>query len=161
MFTWIYLAFQTGYLTKRELNIWNLRNILGSQAKIARKLDVSRQAIHKSLLIIDKKVEQALNEAALTNNLDVRKLDVVHGVMYAYSPAYKIPVIISLSKVNGLKVWYLYEGNCRTCNRNEECLELLESEANERGIKIDANNMSPSNIAKNMFLGYFKEDSDE
>ena len=155
------LTFQTGYLTTRETNIWSLRNILGSQSKIARRLDVSRQAIHKALITIDKKVEQALNEAALTNKLDIRKLDVVHGVMYAYSPAYQIPVIVSLSKVNGLKVWYLYEGNCSTCNRSAECMKLLESEANERGIKIDAHKMSPSNIAKDMFLEYFKEESDE
>ena len=154
------MTFQTGYLTKREINIWNLRNIIGSQAEIPRELDVSRQAIHKSLLVIDKKIEQALKEAASTNNLDVRKLDVKHGVMYAYSPAYQIPVIVSLSKVNGLKVWYLYEGNCSTCNRSMDCMELLESEAEERGIKIDSN-MSPSNIAKDMFFEYFQEVSDE
>jgi len=73
------LTFQTGYLTTRETNIWSLRNILGSQSKIARRLDVSRQAIHKALITIDKKIEFALKEAASTNNLEIRRLNVVHG----------------------------------------------------------------------------------
>ena len=155
------MTFQTGYLTKRETSIWSLRHILGSQAKIARRLNISRQAIHKSLQTIDKKIEQALNEAATTNNLDIKKIDVIHGVMYAYSPAYQIPVIVSLSEANGLKVWYLYEGNCEECSRSAECMTLLESEAEERGINIEDTTMSPSNIAKKIFLDYFKEESDD
>jgi len=154
------LTFQTGYLTTRETNIWSLRNILGSQSKIARRLDVSRQAIHKALITIDKKIEFALKEAASTNNLEIRRLDVVHGLMQAYSPAYQIPVIVSLSKVNGLKVWYLYEGNCKECNRNAECMELLGLEAHERGFVIEDHTMSPSNLAKKMFLDVYKEESD-
>ena len=143
------MTIQTGYLTNRELNIWSLRKSIKKQTDIARILDVSRQAIHKALQIIDKKVIHALNEAADMNNLEVHSIDSINGIMKAYSPAYKIPVIVSFSKINGLKVWYLYEGNCEECNRNIECKELLKREAEERGYPIVDDPISPSKLAEN------------
>ena len=150
------MTFQMGYLTSREVNIWQLRTTTNSQVEIARLLDVSRQAIHKALQNIDKKVEYALLEAAKINNLDVKKVDVVNGIMNAYSPAYRIPVVVSFSKINGLKVWYLYEGNCAECNRNRECTELLKLEAEERGFPLSNEEISPSKLAKKLFIDFYE-----
>ncbi len=130
------MTFKVGYLTPREASIWDLRRRDRSQSDIGRELGVSRQAIHKSYHIIDNKVEQAFMEAAETNNLIVKTINLVEGVMEAHSPAHDIPVLVSLSRRNGLKVWYLYEGNCGTCNLESSCRSVLEAEAEERGIEL-------------------------
>ena len=131
------LTFKVGYLTPREAGIWDLRRRDRSQSDIGRELGVSRQAVHKAYHIIDGKVEQAFMEAADTNNLVVKTINLVDGVMEAHSPAHDIPVLVSLSNKNGLKVWYLYEGNCRTCNLEQSCRSVLEAEAEERGIELN------------------------
>ena len=150
------MTFRVGYLTLRESNIWDLRRREHSQSEIGRELGVSRQAVHKTYHIIDGKVEQAFMEAAETNNLMVKTINLVEGVMEAHSPAHNIPVIVSLSKVNGLKVWYLYEGNCGTCNLESSCRSVLEAEAEERGVKLTANDelKPPTQLALDLFGRY-------
>jgi hypothetical protein len=146
-------------LTPREANIWDLRRRQHSQSDIGRELGVSRQAIHKAYQIIDNKVEQAFMEAAETNNLVMKAINLVEGVMEAHSPAHNIPVIVSLSKVNGLKVWYLYEGNCGACNLKSSCRSVLEAEAQERGIPLTATDelKPPTQLALDLF-GRYKDD---
>ena len=150
------MTFRVGYLTPREIKIWDLRRRNLSQSDIGRELGISRQAVHKAYQIIDNKVEQAFNEAAETNNLVVKMLNLVDGVMEAHSPAYDIPVIVSLSRTNGLKVWYLYEGNCDTCKLESSCRSILESEAAERGIEIGLRDqlIPPTQLALEIFGRY-------
>ena len=153
------MTFRVGYLTPREIRIWELRRHNLSQSDIGRELGISRQAVHKAYQIIDQKVEQAFIEAAETNNLVVKTLNLVDGVMDAHCPAHDIPVIVSLSKVNGLKVWYLYEGNCRTCHLVSSCRTILENEAEERGIQLRATDqfMQPTQLALQIF-GRYQDD---
>ncbi len=143
-------------MTPRESSIWDLRRREHTQSEIGRELGVSRQAVHKTYQIIDGKVEQAFMEAAETNNLRVKTINLVEGVMEAHSPAHNIPVIVSLSKVNGLKVWYLYEGNCDTCNLEPSCRSVLEAEAEERGVTLTAIDQlkPPTQIALGLFGRY-------
>ncbi len=150
------MTFRVGYLTPREASIWDLRRRNLTQSDIGRKLGVSRQAVHKAYQIIDQKVEQAFMEAADTNNLMVKTVNLIEGIMSAYSPAHDIPVIVSLSKSNGLKVWYLYEGNCNTCHLNSSCRNLLEAEAAERDISLQAKDQltTPTQLANKIFGRY-------
>ena len=150
------MTFRAGYLTPREASIWDLRRRNLSQSDIGRKLGVSRQAVHKAYQVIDQKVEQAFIEAADTNNLEVKTVNLIDGVMLAFSPAHSIPVIVSLSKSNGLKVWYLYEGNCDTCNLNTSCRTILEAEAAERDIKLQTVDQltTPTQLANKIFGRY-------
>jgi hypothetical protein len=147
------LTFLSGYLTSREIDIWDLRRKKNTQSQIGRMMGVSRQAIHKAYRIIDQKVEQAFMEAAESNNLEARVIDLVEGIMEAYSPAHRIPVIVSFSKVNGLKVWYLYEGNCDDYHLESSCRQLLMNEANERGVELRAVDelKKPTNLALKIF----------
>lgn len=155
------MTFQTGYLTNHEVAIWDLRRTIWNQSDIARRLKVSRQAIHSALQRIDKKVELALTEAAETNKLEIRKLDKVNGILTAYSSAYNVPVVVSLSKANGLNVWYLYERDCSECNQRLKCRELLLNEAKERGIKLDeGDSIPPTMLALEIFSKYLEEEND-
>jgi predicted transcriptional regulator len=150
------LTFRVGYLTPRETRIWELRRHNLSQSDIGRELGISRQAVHKAYQIIDQKVEQAFMEAAETNNLVVKTVNLVDGIMNAHSPAYDISVIVSLSKANGLKIWYLYEGNCKSCHLQTTCHTILELEARERGIQLSATDqlMQPTQLALEIFGRY-------
>jgi len=141
------------------VNIWDLRRRNNSQSDIGRQLGVSRQAVHKAYQIIDQKVEQAFMEAADTNNLEIKTINLVEGVMIAYSPAHGIPVIVSLSKTNGLKIWYLYEGNCDSCHLETSCRNILEAEAMERGIQLHSIDswISPTMLADEIF-GRYQDD---
>ncbi|MEM3640772.1 MAG: HTH domain-containing protein [Candidatus Bathyarchaeia archaeon] len=65
-------ALGTGYLTSKQKLIWNLKNAGLSEASIARKLNVTRQTIHKALDIANSKVYTALEEAAKINK-DIRQ----------------------------------------------------------------------------------------
>jgi len=141
------------------VNIWDLRRRNNTQSDIGRQLGVSRQAVHKAYQIIDQKVEQAFVEAADTNHLEIKTINLVEGVMIAYSPAYSIPVIVSLSKTNGLKIWYLYEGNCDSCHLETSCRSILEAEAKERGIQLRSTDswISPTKLADEIF-GRYQDD---
>jgi predicted transcriptional regulator len=154
------LTYQVGYLTRRESSIWDLRRRKLKQSEIGRRLGITRQAVHKALGIIDSKVEQAFREAAETNKLEIRSLNLVDGIMEAYSPAYQIPVIVSLSRANGLKVWHLYEGNCAQCGYERSCRQMLSAEAGERGIELTGEDrrMPPTHLALKIFSRYRGED---
>jgi len=150
------LSFRTAYLTGRETGIWDLRRKNLSQSEIGRRLGISRQAVNKSLNLIDSKVEQAFSEAIEANNLEAKSINLVDGVMEAYSSAYRVQVIVSLSNINGVKVWYLYEGNCGSCGRARSCRKMLEDEADERGIELtrDERRIQPTELALNIFSRY-------
>lgn len=150
------MTFVSGYLTDREKRIWAFRRRSIRNSEIGRCLDISRQAVHSALSIIDSKVEKALMEAAEANMLEIRSLNLVDGVMEAYSPAHQIPVLVSLSNVNGLKIWYLYEGNCSRCSRVKTCRTMFEAEAMERGVALtkDDRSLPPTQLAVKIFSRY-------
>jgi hypothetical protein len=150
------LTFRVGYLTPREVGIWDLRRRNLTQSDIGRKLGVSRQAVHKAYQKIDQKLEQAFMEAAEANNLEIITINLVDGILTARSPAYDIPVIVSLSKSNGLRIWYLYEGNCDTCQLEKSCRRILETEAEERGIRLKVTDhiIKPTQLAHEIFGRY-------
>ena len=147
------MSFRLGYLTQRERDIWDLRRRRNTQSQIGRTMGVSRQAIHKAYQIMDQKVKQAFLEVADASHLEPRSIDLVEGIMEAHSPAHKVPVVVSFSKANGVKVWYLHEGNCGGCHLESSCRETLESEARERGIEITAidNLRPPTRLATKIF----------
>jgi hypothetical protein len=154
------LTFKDGYLTTRETQIWNLRKHIPNQSQIARTLGISRQAINLALISIEDKMERTFNETLNANNLTPVTMNLVDGVMEAYSPAYQLPVIVSLSNVNGLKVWYLYEGNCARCNLERSCRKTLLAEAEERNVLLSESErrIEPTKLALKVYSNYLKEE---
>lgn len=153
------LTFKYGYLNDREMSIFGMRRKRLRQVTIGKTLGVSRQAVHKTLNLIDNKIERAFTEVSESNNLEVKSINLVDGIMVAHSPAYRIPVIVSISQVNGLRVWYLYEGQCDHCSRYGACQELLLDEAKERGIHLsdEKRKQPPTELALRIFSRYIEE----
>jgi hypothetical protein len=154
------MAFKGDYLTARETEIWRLRKKINNQSEIGRILGISRQAVNISLNVITEKIDKTFQAALDTNNLIPRKINLVEGVVEAYSPAYKLPVIISLSAVNGLKVWYLYDGNCKRCDLERSCRRTLLDEARERGLELEKGDdlLEPTKLAVKIFSRYLSEE---
>jgi hypothetical protein len=150
------MSFSTAYLTPRETSVWDLRRRKNTQSEIGRLMGFSRQASHHTLEIIDEKVEKAFEEAASTNGLEVKRVNLVDGIMEAYSPVHKLPVFVSLSRANGLRVWYIHEGECGACQHEKGCRSFLEKEAAERGIDLHEEDVDqpPTQLALTIFGRY-------
>jgi hypothetical protein len=151
------MTFSTAYLTIREIGIWDLRRQQKTQAEIGRLLGFTRQASNRAFDVIDNKIERAFNEAAVSNNLEVRSINLVDGLMEAYSPVHKMQVLVTMSRINGLRVWYMHEGNCGSCSEEKSCMKFLEAEASERGIELkkDELDLPPTQLAIKIFSKYF------
>ena len=150
------MSFSTAYLTPRETSVWDLRRRKNTQSEIGRLMGFSRQASHHALELIDSKVEKAFEEAASTNALVIKRVNLVDGIMEAYRPVYKVPVFVSLSRANGLRVWYMHEGECGICQHEKGCRTFLEKEASERGIDLGNDDLSqaPTQLALRIFGRY-------
>jgi hypothetical protein len=151
------MSFSTAYLTLREIGIWDLRRQNKSQAEIGRLLGFTRQASNRAFDVIDNKIDRAFKEAASSNNLEVRNINLVDGIMEAYSPVHKMPVLVSMSRINGLRVWYMHEGNCGTCSEEKSCRKFLEAEASERGVELSKEDwdLPPTQLALKVFSKYY------
>ncbi|TRO54885.1 hypothetical protein E2P71_03545 [Candidatus Bathyarchaeota archaeon] len=150
------MSFGAAYLTGRELNVWKLRRQGLKQADIAKKLGVQRQGINHTLVGIDSKIGQALQEAAAFNKLDVWGVSLENGIMEAFSQALQVPVIVSFSEANGVQAWYFYEGRCEACNRLIQCRSMLLADAEERGLKLSEEDkrLSPTMLARKIYSRY-------
>ena len=144
------MALSTGYLTSKQKHIWNLRNKGLLQARIARRLNVSRQTVHKALNVANTKVSQALQETAKLNKIKVKTVNPANGILIGYSPDFKTEAMITFSAKNGVQIWYRHEGDCINCDQLQACRTTLLSEAEERNIQLpeNQNSMLPSQLAE-------------
>ena len=141
------------YLTARQLDIWKLRRDGLPQFRIAERLGVTRQAVHNVLGLIDRKVSQALQDAARTNKVEVQYVDSVKGALLGYSPEVKDQVIITFSVKHGVQTWYRHTGQCAGCDLEDKCREMLLEEAEERSISLteEEKREPPAELAQKVF----------
>jgi hypothetical protein len=153
MLTRIIMALSAGYLTSKQLKIWDMKRRGFLEAGIARELDISRQTVHKAADVADSKVSQALMETAKLNKIKVRAVDSAIGILSGFSSEFKTPVIITFSARNGVQVWHKHEGDCKNCDHLENCMKTLLAEIGERNIQPPENlgSISPSKIAELLF----------
>lgn len=147
------MTLSMGYLTSRQKRIWNLKSKGLLQASIARRLDVTRQTVHKALNIANSKVSQALQETAKLNKIKVRTVDPTNGILVGYSPEFNTTAMITFSARNGVQIWYRHEGDCENCDQLQVCRTMLLAEAEDRKIQLPENkdSMLPSELAETLF----------
>jgi len=143
-----------GYLTPKQKQIWNLKSKGYLEANIARRLNVTRQTVHKSLNVANTKVSQALQETAKINKIKVKTVDSTNGVLIGYSPEFKTEAIITFSAKNGVQIWYRHEGDCGNCDQLQTCRTTLIAEAGDRNIQFSTNPdlILPSKLAEILFF---------
>ena len=133
--------------------MWDMKSQGLQEANIARKLNVTRQTVHKALDIANMKIGEALEEIAKINKIDIEILNADRGFLKGYSTHFKTQAFVTFSAKNGVQVWYKHEGNCAKCSKLQTCRETLLEEAKDRNFLIldDTHNILPSKLAEALF----------
>jgi len=154
------MTLSTGYLTPTQKTIWDLKSTGIPEAGVARKLNVTRQTVHKALDIANSKVAQSLEETAKINRIKIQSVNPATGVLVGYSTHFQTKAIITFSAKNGIQLWYKHEGDCKNCEQQQTCKQTLAAEAKDRNIALPDNidAILPSEFAKKLFSKITGED---
>ena len=137
-------------MNDKQFAFWKMRRNGTPNITIANLLGISRQAVSKALLVMDEKIESALREMAQANQIAIQRTNPERGVLLGRSIPFQTAAIIFVSEKHGMQVWYEHEGDCGTCQRFTECIELLWDYASELGIKIKKT-ADPTKMAEELF----------
>ncbi|MDD1687535.1 hypothetical protein [Methanoregula sp.] len=134
----------------KQFGFWALRRSGESNIGIANRFGISRQAVSRALLLMDDRIETTLREMAQANQISVEKINAERGILLGRSIPFQTAAIIFVSEKHGVQVWYEHDGDCGTCQRYTECIELLWDYATELGIQIKKT-ADPTKMAEELF----------
>ena len=134
----------------KQFGFWTLRRSGVPNIAIANRLGISRQAVSRALLLMDEKIDSTLRGMAQSNQIAIEKINAERGILIGRSIPFQATAIIFVSGKYGVQVWYEHDGNCGTCQRYTECIELLWDYATELGIRIEKTE-NPTKIAEELF----------
>jgi hypothetical protein len=137
-------------MNEKQFAFWKMRRSGSPNITIANLLGISRQAVSKALLVMDGKIESALREMAQANQIAIDTINAERGILLGRSIPFVTPAIIFVSEKHGMQVWYEHDGECGTCQRYTECIELLWDYAAELGIRIEKT-ADPTKMAEELF----------
>ena len=135
---------------EKQFEFWILRRNGFPNINIAKRFGVSRQAVSRALLSMDKRIEESLLEMARANKIEVEKLDSKKGILFGRSVPFKANAVVFVSVKHGMQVWYEHEGECGSCERYRECIELLWDFAEEMKLKLTSSE-DPTKLADELF----------
>jgi transcriptional regulator len=143
----------TAYLTPRLFDIWDLGRTGLQQSEIASKLGISRQAVNQALVEATEKVTRALTEAATINKIAIESIDSTTGLLVGWSREFSVKTVISVTRRDGLQVWYEHVADCAHCNKYYVCQSYLFRTAKERGLRLtkEQKRATPSKLAQFLF----------
>lgn len=121
-----------------------------SNIAIAGQLRISRQAVSRALLNMDRKMDGLLREMAQANQIAVELVNVERGILIGRSIPFQTPAVVFVSIKHGVQVWYEHEGDCSACQRYTDCIELIWDYADELGITIEKTD-DPTHMADELF----------
>jgi len=119
------------------MRVWDMFRKGLSQSEIARKLNITRQAVNQAAQSIPDKVTAALYDASKLNRVEPRLVDSARGVLLGWSNEFQTETIITVNPKIGLRIWYRHNlGRCRVCPVKKECRSTLLENADEYGISL-------------------------
>ncbi|MEN6395302.1 MAG: hypothetical protein ABFC78_02330 [Methanoregula sp.] len=134
----------------KQFGFWALRRSGESNIGIANRFGISRQAVSRALLLMDEKIETTLREMAQANQVAIEKINAERGILLGRSIPFQTAAIIFVSEKHGVQVWYEHDGDCGSCQRYTECIELLWDYATELGFSIEKT-ADPTKMAEELF----------
>jgi hypothetical protein len=134
----------------KQFGFWKMRRSGTSNIGIATLLGISRQAVSRALLLMDEKIEATLREMAQANQIAVDTVNTERGILLGRSIPFQTAAIIFVSEKHGIQVWYEHDGDCGTCQRYNECIELIWDYATELGVRI-RKTADPTKMAEELF----------
>jgi hypothetical protein len=143
----------TAYLTPRLFEIWDMARQGFQQTTIAVNLRISRQAVNQALQEATAKVTRALTEAATINKIQVESIDSASGILTGWSREFSLKTVISITRRDGMQVWYEHVADCAHCTKYATCHAYLLRNAKERGVKLtgEQKKLAPSKLAQILF----------
>ena len=109
-------------INDRQFEFWRLRRNGLPNIHIADLFQISRQAVSKALITMDRKVEETLLEMAHANQIDVESLNAEKGILFGHCVPFNAGAIVFISVKHGVQVWYEHEGDCGACPRYTRCI---------------------------------------
>jgi len=138
------------FTNEKQFEFWKLRRGRTPNITIATNFGISRQAVSKALLTIDRKIETTLREMAKANKIAIVKINPQLGVLLGRSVPLGLDAIIFVSGSRGVQVWYEHDGDCGACEEYTECIELLWDYADELNITL-IRTADPTKMAEELF----------
>jgi hypothetical protein len=135
---------------EKGFGFWTMRRSGIPNITIANQLGISRQAVSHALRSMDEKIESTLGEMARSNQIAIDTIDAERGILLGRSIPFQTAAIIFVSEKHGIQVWYEHDGDCGSCQRYTECIELLWDYAHELGIRLK-NTADPTKMAEELF----------
>jgi predicted transcriptional regulator len=116
-----------------------------SQSQIARKLNVSQQAVSQVVGSISERVITALNDAARVNEIEPRYVDSSKWIMLGWSNCFNTEAVITFNPKMGVQVYYQHRlGECKICLRKRACKSRLLKNARVLGVPLNSHELSLS-----------------
>ena len=137
-------------IDEKQFKFWKLRRDGLPNINIARSFNISRQAVSRALISMDKRVEDTLLEMAQSNQIEMEGMNAERGILFGHSMPFNANAIIFVSAKHGVQVWYEHEGDCGACSRYTQCIELLWDFADEMKIKLERTD-DPTKLAEELF----------
>ncbi len=140
-------------ITKKESNIWELRFKGFNGSEIARKLEITRQAISKALRNADSKILKELNEHARMMGLAVTSVNSEKGILLGYNPQISAKTIIFFLPSSGFHTWFEYPDKCEDCSScitYDGCVNVLKEASEFWSVPIEKDD-EPTKIAEKLF----------
>src|SRR5665648_99871 len=139
-------------MNEKQFEFWRLRRNGLPNIEISRLFNISRQAVSRALITMDKRVGSTLLEMAQANQIEVEvgKMNAERGILFGRSVPFDANAIIFVSEKHGVQVWYEHEGDCNACTRYTQCIELLWDIAGEMKIKLEKTD-DPTKLADELF----------
>ena len=144
----------SAYLTARQLHTWDMMRNGLSQSEIARRLNVSRQAVNQLAQVIPDKVAAALQDASSLNRVEARLVDSTRGILVGWSREFQTEAVVTLNPKVGLRIWYQHNlGRCKICPDGKKCRSVLFEEAEGLGVSLtrQEKDLDPSKLSGLIF----------
>ncbi|ABE51240.1 hypothetical protein [Methanococcoides burtonii] len=110
---------------EKQFEFWKLRRGGLPNINIAHSFNISRQAVSRALISMDKRIENTLLEMAQANQIEMESMSSERGILFGHLVPLNVSTLIFVSEKYGVQVWYEHEGDCGKCSRYRECIELL------------------------------------
>jgi hypothetical protein len=133
--------------------IWSLVSRGFSAAKIAEKLETTRQYVNQTRIATEAKLTSMLLEVAEMNDLQIQKVYAGKAILLGYSPVLRQKVIITYTTCHGIKIWYWHDKPEDVTDPVllKKTRQYLLDIAKERGIIDIQTNAHPAKMADKIF----------
>jgi len=146
------------------MRVWDLMRDGLSQSDIARKLNVSRQAVNQLVQTIPEKITAALYDAAKLNGVEPRHVDTSHGILLGWSRDFETEAVITVNRETGLRVWYKHNlGKCKICPDRRQCTSALLRSVDALGVSLTSQEreLDPSKLSGLVFSKALARDDEK